>query len=64
MIFRDGPSRHQVIHFQRCTNPCRYIDPTTGRRSSTAESYIYNQIDQNQNLVVLYEKRVVRVLFE
>jgi len=42
----------------------QYIDPTTGRRSSTAENYIYNQIDQNQNLVVLYEKRVVRVLFE
>jgi len=42
----------------------QYVDPATGRRSSAAENYIYNQIDKNQNLVVWYERRVVRVLFE
>ncbi|KAF8338384.1 GMC oxidoreductase-domain-containing protein [Amanita rubescens] len=41
-----------------------YIDPIAGTRSCTAQHYIYNQIDENQNLVVLCERRVVRVLFE
>ncbi|KAF8627739.1 hypothetical protein AX15_004265 [Amanita polypyramis BW_CC] len=42
----------------------RYIDLATGRRSDTPHHYIYNQIDTNRNLVVFYEKKVVRVIFE
>lgn len=41
----------------------RYIDPKTGRRSDTAHQFIYNQ-EENANLQVLDQKRVVRVLFE
>ncbi|KAK2460296.1 hypothetical protein APHAL10511_007685 [Amanita phalloides] len=62
---RDGRSRHSlcfshdlvlIIH--------RYVDPKTGTRSSAAQHYIYNQIDDNQNLEIMCEKKVIRVLFE
>ncbi|KAJ7261758.1 alcohol oxidase-like protein [Mycena haematopus] len=39
-----------------------YITPDTGRRSDTAHAYIYNQ--QNENLQILAHCRVKRVLFE
>jgi alcohol oxidase len=41
----------------------KWIDESTGKRSDTASGYIYNQ-KANDNLVVIVNSRVKRVLFE
>ncbi|KAL0579312.1 hypothetical protein V5O48_002710 [Marasmius crinis-equi] len=43
---------------------CKYIDGVTGKRSDTAHHFIYNQVDQNKNLVVQDRCRITRVIFE
>ncbi|TCD62090.1 hypothetical protein EIP91_007490 [Steccherinum ochraceum] len=42
----------------------KWINGVTGHRSDTAHHYIYNQIDNNQNLVILTGYFVKRVLFD
>ncbi|KAM6500141.1 GMC oxidoreductase domain containing protein [Amanita muscaria] len=42
----------------------QYIDPVTGKRSDAAHNYIYNQVDDNKNLVLMCGRKVVRILFE
>ncbi|KAL0579313.1 hypothetical protein V5O48_002711 [Marasmius crinis-equi] len=64
---KDRTSTKDANNFGQCDQYSpwfKYIDGVTGKRSDTAHHFIYNQVDQNKNLVVRDRCRITRVIFE
>ena len=48
----------------RTTKFMKYINPDTGRRSDAAHGFVHPILDTQENLKLLLQSKVVRILFE
>ena len=47
----------------RTTKFMKYINPDTGKRSDAAHGFVHPVIDMQENLELLLQSKVVRILF-
>jgi alcohol oxidase len=48
----------------RTTKLMKYINPDTGKRSDAAHGFIHPVIDTQENLGLLLQSKVVRIMFD